>query len=170
MTRKIPMLSCSCMTYDPFDLNPPKSLIKQTLKGFKAEASKLLADIALLRQSLIADWLVEDLEAEHRKLLNKIKRYEMYLADIPISTDYQQTVVQVKQRLIADFFPSQLRKSGNKLYGRCPFHPDKRPSFVVYLSNNSWYCFGCGIGGDSIAFIQKLNGLDFKSAVRLLGG
>lgn len=61
-----------------------------------------------------------------------------------------------------------LRKSGSRLVCCCPFHGEKTPSFFVNVNSNSWHCFGCGEGGDAIAFVQKKEGLDFTSAVRKL--
>ena len=61
-----------------------------------------------------------------------------------------------------------LRPSGKTLVGRCPLHEDRRPSFTVYPDTNSWYCFGCQRGGDTIAFIRHLHSLSFPAAVRSL--
>ena len=49
----------------------------------------------------------------------------------------------------------------------CPFHDEKTGSFFVY-PNNTFYCFGCHVGGDSIAFITKLHGFSFIEAVKYL--
>ena len=58
-----------------------------------------------------------------------------------------------------------LRKRGNTSVGLCPFHNEKTPSFTVYNDTQSFYCFGCGAGGDAIGFIKKIENLD---AVKLL--
>lgn len=60
------------------------------------------------------------------------------------------------------------RKSGGKLIGLCPLHPDKSPSFVVYPATNTCWCFGCQRGGDAIRLTMQLNSLGFKDAVMLL--
>lgn len=62
----------------------------------------------------------------------------------------------------------QLRKSGNKLVGLCPFHNEKSPSFFVYPESNSFYCYGCGVGGNVINLIKKLHDYDFITAVKWL--
>jgi hypothetical protein len=69
---------------------------------------------------------------------------------------------------IETLFDGQLRKSGKTLIGLCPFHSEKHASFYIYPATNSYYCFGCNCGGNSINFLMNLNGLDFKSAVKLL--
>ncbi|MDR0738671.1 MAG: DNA primase [Oscillospiraceae bacterium] len=61
-----------------------------------------------------------------------------------------------------------LRGKGRTMNGLCPFHDEKTPSFYVYPHTNSFYCFGCGIGGTPITFIQKLENFDFLDAVRFL--
>ena len=61
-----------------------------------------------------------------------------------------------------------LRRRGRTLVGLCPFHSEKSPSFTVYPENQSFYCFGCGAGGDVISFIRRIENLDYMEAVRLL--
>lgn len=61
-----------------------------------------------------------------------------------------------------------LRRRGRNLVGLCPFHNEKTPSFTVYPENGSFYCFGCGAGGDAITFIRKIENLDYIEAVRFL--
>jgi DNA primase len=61
----------------------------------------------------------------------------------------------------------QLRNAGGgAVKGLCPFHDEKSPSFNV--SNGLWHCFGCGEGGDAIAFIQKIEHLSFAEAIERL--
>jgi len=62
----------------------------------------------------------------------------------------------------------ELRRKGNSLWGRCPFHHEKTASFSVDENRNRFKCFGCGQGGDAIDFAQKFHGLDFRDALRLL--
>ena len=62
----------------------------------------------------------------------------------------------------------KLTSKGGNLIGLCPFHNEKTPSFTVYPEKDSFYCFGCGIGGDIIEFIQRIEKIDYISAVKLL--
>lgn len=64
----------------------------------------------------------------------------------------------------------QLRHRGRTHTGLCPFHSEKTPSFVVYPETQSFYCFGCGTGGDVITFVRKINNLDYVEAVKMLAG
>jgi len=61
-----------------------------------------------------------------------------------------------------------LKRTGNHLKGLCPFHSEKTPSFIVYNDTQSFYCFGCGAGGDVVNFIMRTENLDYISAVETL--
>jgi len=63
----------------------------------------------------------------------------------------------------------ELRATGRRYMGRCPFHADDRPSFVVYSDTQSFHCFGCGASGDVIDFVRRTRDLDFRAAVDFLG-
>lgn len=63
------------------------------------------------------------------------------------------------------FAPKQRRKS---FWLSCPFHSEKTPSLKIDTDKQRFYCFGCGISGDSISFIQKLHRLNFKEAIQYL--
>ena len=61
-----------------------------------------------------------------------------------------------------------LKRAGSNMQGLCPFHSEKTPSFTVFPSDQSFYCFGCGAGGDVISFIRRAENLDYPSAVEFL--
>ena len=61
-----------------------------------------------------------------------------------------------------------LKRAGRNLKGLCPFHSEKTPSFVVYPESQSFYCFGCGAGGDAISFIMRAENLEYIEAVKFL--
>jgi len=61
-----------------------------------------------------------------------------------------------------------LRKRGNDLVGLCPFHGEKSPSFHVHPDRGFFKCFGCGVGGDVLTFVQKQESIGFTDALRLL--
>jgi len=63
----------------------------------------------------------------------------------------------------------ELRRSGKELTGLCPFHTEKTPSFSVNEEKGLFYCHGCGEGGDVIGFIEKIENVDFKGAIEILG-
>lgn len=62
----------------------------------------------------------------------------------------------------------ELRRRGKNYVGLCPFHNEKTPSFTVYPDTQSFYCFGCGAGGEIISFTRRIENIDFIEAVRSL--
>ena len=83
----------------------------------------------------------------------------------------KETIEQVLMRndiesLIGSYV--SLKRAGSNLKGLCPFHSEKSPSFTVYPQDNSFYCFGCGAGGDAITFVRKRENLDYPDAVEFL--
>ena len=79
-----------------------------------------------------------------------------------------------RNRPIADVVASygiELRSSGRSLVGRCPFHTDGgRPNLYVYPTTDSFYCYRCGVGGDAITFVERIEGTDFHGAITRLRG
>ena len=63
---------------------------------------------------------------------------------------------------------TQLRRSGARWTGLCPFHDERTPSFSVNPADKLFYCFGCGKGGDVISFVRETEQLDFAQAVEWL--
>lgn len=61
-----------------------------------------------------------------------------------------------------------LKRAGSNMSGLCPFHSERSPSFTVFPADNSFYCFGCGVGGNAITFVRKIENLDFSDAVAFL--
>ena len=60
------------------------------------------------------------------------------------------------------------KKSGSNLFGLCPFHSEKTPSFSVSADKQIYHCFGCGKGGGVINFIMEIENLSFPEAVAFL--
>src|SRR5919201_4807667 len=63
---------------------------------------------------------------------------------------------------------TQLRKSGARYVGLCPFHEERTPSFSVSPEKGTYYCFGCQRGGDAISFVEESEGVDFVGAIEWL--
>ena len=64
----------------------------------------------------------------------------------------------------------QLRGRGRVRQGVCPFHDEVEGSFTVYADSERWYCFGCGLGGDVLDFIQRSENLSLTEAIARLDG
>lgn len=63
-----------------------------------------------------------------------------------------------------------LKRQGGNLWGLCPFHSEKTPSFSVNPSKGIYKCFGCGKGGNAISFIMEIEHMNYPEAIRHLGG
>ncbi len=69
--------------------------------------------------------------------------------------------------LVSEHVPG-LQRAGRNMKGRCPFHQERTPSFIVSPERQTYHCFGCGEGGDAFSFVMKLEGLGFMEAVEKL--
>jgi DNA primase len=81
------------------------------------------------------------------------------------------TVQQIKDRLsIIDVVGQyvKLERAGTSMRARCPFHAERTPSFHVSPERGTYHCFGCGVGGDIFSFVEAIEGLDFKGALKVL--
>lgn len=85
---------------------------------------------------------------------------------IPRSFIEQLTAQCDIEDIVRSYVP--LKRAGRTAKALCPFHSEKTPSFVVYPENQSFYCFGCGKGGDVIRFIMEAEHLDYPEAIRFL--
>lgn len=61
-----------------------------------------------------------------------------------------------------------LKRSGRNFFGLCPFHKEKSPSFSVSPDKQIFHCFGCGVGGNVIHFVSKIENLNFKDTLEML--
>ncbi len=81
------------------------------------------------------------------------------------------TIEQIKDRidiidLISTYIP--LQRAGANSKAPCPFHSERTPSFVVSPVRQTYHCFGCGEHGDIFTFVEKMEGVDFKGALKIL--
>lgn len=83
---------------------------------------------------------------------------EGFLQDLRDNSD----ILSVAQNYV------ELKRSGSTYSCRCPFHTEKTPSCHFYPQTQSFYCFGCGAGGDVVNFIRLIENLDYMEAVRFL--
>ena len=82
-----------------------------------------------------------------------------------------EVIEEIKARnTIEDVISSYvtLKRAGSNMNGLCPFHSEKTPSFTVFIGSSSFYCFGCGAGGDVISFVMRAENLDYPAALEFL--
>ncbi|MEE0946502.1 MAG: DNA primase [Acutalibacteraceae bacterium] len=83
----------------------------------------------------------------------------------------QDVIAEIKFRNDIESVISQyvsLKRRGKNLIGLCPFHNEKTPSFTIYPENGSFYCFGCGVGGDVLTFTGMIEHLDYVESIKFL--
>lgn len=150
---------------------PTKTFLREVIKELKHEAYAILnaknSDNGFF-------WLLN--EERHRQIIRRIRDYEFRLRNDKTSsvTSYekqQQNLRRAKETPIQDFYRGTLRRSGKTLCGRCelPGHQDKTGSFVIYVEENRWHCFGaCCTGGDVLDYIMKQQNLKLPEAIKYL--
>lgn len=84
---------------------------------------------------------------------------------------FKELIDELKERcnivdVVSSYLP--LKRSGRYYKTRCPFHPDKNPSFTVSEEKGVWHCFGCGAGGDVFSFLMRIENITFVEAAKLL--
>ena len=85
-----------------------------------------------------------------------------YSADWLEKLKYSANIVDIVSSYVS------LTRKGNSFWACCPFHHEKTPSFSVNSQGQFYHCFGCGESGDVITFVQKMEGVDFIEAVKIL--
>lgn len=164
-----------------------KSVIRQNIAEWE-EKREAVAEIAKKKLAIVYEkatsdtgrwfwrtWIKLNEGAELATIDRHIQRLKRLLvADKPagpgrITDDDIQRALQAP---IIDIAGQQLRlrKSGKNFVSLCPFHNEKSPSCFFYTETNSFYCYGCGVGGNVINYTQKINGAAFIEVVKQLVG
>ena len=85
-----------------------------------------------------------------------------------ISADSLERVKEASDIVEVISAHTDLRRQGSRMVGLCPFHEERTPSFSVEPTEKLYHCFGCGVGGDVIKFVEEKEGVGFGEAVELL--
>ncbi|MGI5888408.1 MAG: DNA primase [Oscillospiraceae bacterium] len=87
---------------------------------------------------------------------------------MPLPSEFLEEILERNDMAEVAGGYTKLQRSGKRYRGLCPFHNEKTPSFFIFPDTRSFYCFGCGAGGDVITFIEKAENLTYIEAVRFL--
>ena len=77
----------------------------------------------------------------------------------------EELISRVDILSLIEMYTSVSRTFGERCMALCPFHKEKTPSMCIYTKTNSFYCFGCGIGGNAVTFLMKIDNLTYNDAV-----
>ena len=100
----------------------------------------------------------------NRLKFSHIKTNKNFITDDDIQQASQISIVDVVSQEI------QLKRSSKNFVGLCPFHNEKTPSFYLYPETNSFYCYGCNLGGNIINFVMQFYGYSFIETIKWLLG
>jgi hypothetical protein len=104
------------------------------------------------------------------KKVQYLRRLAAIMKDPEGYGSFQAKIEAAKSTRIEDLHDFQgMRRVGRSTTAKCPLHNDKGPSFKIY-PGNTYHCFGCGAGGDSINFIMRLHKMTFKQAINYMTG
>lgn len=164
-----------------------KDIINEKQKEYENELSfikktffeKLILIHKIFKNDPFFDWFYsewEEIKIKKRVLfLEKRLKYYEYIQYIIRNPERitensieKEDIQRAKEEPIEYFYDGNLKKSGDKLSGKCPFHNEKLGSFFIYLNTNTFHCFGCGKTGDVITFIMEYNNISFIEAVKYI--
>ncbi|MEI7653518.1 MAG: CHC2 zinc finger domain-containing protein [bacterium] len=145
------------------------SKVKDIIEDLIRKISKLTEDEQILCNAILKNTHVKDLVC----LGNQRSRFMRYKHRLSphrnVRSGYLDVESAVSHSLLSVVeHDTRLRRSGKNFVGRCPLHDDRSPSFYTYPESNSFYCFGCKQGGNTINYVMQKEGLDFKSAVQFI--
>jgi len=165
-----------------------KGLIPKKIREWQEEAGRIEKNIQNLLKSFHAmnlkefdEWIAE--EAIKIFLVPKLLECEKHIFRLKrlfdtanpskkksSRQDFQEKIEAARNYPIAELAQNylELKRSGGRYIGLCPFHNEKTPSFFLYPETNTFHCFGCQEHGDIIKLTMALCGLEFKEAVLTL--
>lgn len=119
---------------------------------------------------IIAEYFMEKhqkMQSENRRQYKAFKWYK-HLCEGKAKM-FELNIEQAKQFLIGDILNAEVKqKTRGRSWYRCPLHEETTASFVHYTEQNTWHCYGCSQGGDSIDLIMKMQKISFQEAVKKL--
>jgi len=153
-------------------------ILQDTINDLERERFDMLADIDEQYKKMVVSsgetklWIqhfIDTNKAHVAELIKKIKQCEIKISVVRGTVKDQGICwATAKEVPIGDIMGDKGEGKGDRRYYNCPLHGEKNPSFVWYVKENRFKCFGCGAYGDVIDLYMKLNNATFKQAVTAL--
>ncbi len=139
--------------------------LRSELDEFGSYFWLLWAELEFSDYDIYKKWLNYWLDIDS-KIPRETPRRQFVKKDFTLENEIQ--LARAKSQPIENFYSGDLRGSGTRLSGKCPFHDEKTPSFFIFINDNHYHCFSCGKHGDVIDYIMKTKELNFIEAVKFL--
>ena len=111
-------------------------------------------------------------DSKDKKQKDLIKNCRIILKEVETMVRYSEEIIEEVRNAndIVDVVSQYvtLKRSGRNFFGLCPFHKEKSPSFSVSPDKQIFHCFGCGVGGNVIHFLSKIEGINFVETLQAL--
>lgn len=154
--------------YDPFEIfSPTKTFLKEVIKQLNNHPYASTRTIYQIEK----EWgfIPKPIAETRARILRRINQYRYYLQGGTNKSDIGEAEIRrAKETPIETLYQGRLRRAGRTQVGRCPFHEERTGSFTIFMDKNTWRCFGCNTGGDSIDFVQLRDNINFIEAVKKL--
>ncbi len=156
------------------------AMILEDSRRLRLVAVKKLRNIDPFTRWFLLFWIEADFS--EYQIIQRWLRYWLRLSEIVGTTEptartqfesrgvTEKQIARAKEFSLKELYQGELRESGGRLMGLCPFHEEKTPSFVIFEDQNRFHCFGCGADGDSVDFVQKSKECGMVEAVKSLIG
>jgi len=147
-----------------------REIIKEETLPYFEKCSRIKDPLKKAFWKEVYGYLADDF-TETIKQLQRLKRLWALINAPEKAKIAEEHITRAKEVPLEELYNfRKLRRYGRSGTCCCPLHDDRGPSFHIYKTN-TWYCFGCHKGGDTIDFIQQLHGLSFQDALNhILGG
>lgn len=142
---------------------------RQFLLGLKREEGTYEKDEGILQdlENDLENYITAEKLKKVDSQLAKNLRLKSRLEGVSVGTISEQAIEQAKDFPIKEIVGVPVKNTGRYLTCTCPLHQENTPSFIIY-PENTWYCFGCNQGGDSIDLVMAMDTISFAQAVKEL--
>jgi chromosome segregation ATPase len=148
--------------------------LEERIQNLKDEKSKFYSQLFQYEEPQIVDEIISKLSEVYYQIDTAEKTIEFLKYGVSGIRKDKEKYNKIKQIFDLDISDVIEKETGQKIPRgklvqiKCPLHSDKNPSFAIYKDTNSFYCFGCQVGGNVITFIAKLHNFNNERAIEYL--